>query len=49
MTNKLVEIFDGMTVAQVEDFLKNVAKDYVKDRKATEKEALVASVKADLP
>ena len=45
---KTMEIFEGMTVTEIEAFIKDTVKPALKERKVTEKATLMASVKEQL-
>jgi hypothetical protein len=48
MTEITMDVFDGMSVIEIETFVKDVVKPSLKDRKVSEKVELMASVKDQL-
>jgi hypothetical protein len=48
MTDKIMEMFDGMEIGAIEAMVKDVIRPYLKARKAKEKQDLIDSVKNQL-
>ena len=48
MVEEMIKIFNRMTASEVESFLKSDAKEYLKERKDSEKAELVATVKSGI-